>query len=96
MAGVLSGTYMIPNMGDEVLVAFEHGDVNAPYVLGCLWNATKPPPLPSPVPQLRAIRTPLGNQVGFRELPPAITITTPDMTPAAPGYRRESPWRATP
>ena len=54
MAGMLSGHYTIPNMGDEVLVAFEHGDVNAPYILGCLWNATAPPPLPSPLPQIRA------------------------------------------
>ena len=85
MAGPLSGQYMIPDLGDEVLVAFEHGDVNAPYVLGCLWNATTPPPLPSPLPQIRVLRTPLGNQLGFREAPPAITVTTPDMTPAAAG-----------
>lgn len=85
MAGLLSGQYMIPDPGDEVLVAFEHGDVNAPYILGCLWNATTPPPLPSPLPQIRAIRTPLGNQVAFREAPPAITLTTPDMTQAAAG-----------
>jgi phage baseplate assembly protein gpV len=85
MAGMLSGQYMIPDIGDEVLVAFEHGDVNAPYILGCLWNASAPPPLPSPLPQVRAIRTPLGNQIAFREAPPAVTVTTPDMTQAAPG-----------
>jgi phage baseplate assembly protein gpV len=83
MTGVLSGHYFIPNMGDEVLVAFEHGDVNAPYIIGSLWNAAHPPPLPSPLLETRVIRTPLGNQLGFREVPPAVTITTPDMTPAA-------------
>ncbi|SEB02517.1 MULTISPECIES: phage baseplate assembly protein V [unclassified Mycobacterium] len=83
MSGMLSGAYFIPSIGDEVLVAFEHGDPNAPYVIGSLWNAVHPPPYPTPLMQQRAIRSPLGNQVGFREAPPAITITTPDMTMAA-------------
>jgi phage baseplate assembly protein gpV len=85
MTGVLSGTYFIPSIGDEVLIAFEHGDVNAPYIIGSLWNAMHPPPFPSPLIEERVIRTPLGNQIGFREAPPAITITTPDMTLAAVG-----------
>jgi uncharacterized protein involved in type VI secretion and phage assembly len=29
---------------DEVLVAFEHGDVRFPYVLGALWNGADKPP----------------------------------------------------
>ncbi|HYL05627.1 MAG TPA: phage baseplate assembly protein V [Thermoanaerobaculia bacterium] len=77
MAGIAHGTYFIPNPGDEVLVAFEHGDANAPYILGSLWNALAPPPLPSPVPQIRMIRTLAGNTILFTELPPTITITTP-------------------
>lgn len=82
MAGLLHGTYFIPNVGDEVLVAFEHGDVNAPYIIGSLWTATAPPPLQSPVPQIRAIRTPTGNQVVFTEVPPSITIQTAPTAPA--------------
>jgi phage baseplate assembly protein gpV len=85
MAGVLSGTYFVPSIGDEVLVAFEHGDPNAPYVIGSLWNAVHPPPYPTPLIEERVIRTPVGNQIGFREVPPAITITTPDMTLQAVG-----------
>jgi phage baseplate assembly protein gpV len=74
MAGPLHGTYMIPNIGDEVLVAFEQGDINAPYVIGSLWNAMSPPPLPSPVPQIRMIKTLIGNQIMITEAPPSITI----------------------
>ena len=81
MAGLLHGFYFIPNIGDEVLVAFEHGDLNAPYIIGSLWNALAPPPLPSPAPQIRMIKTPLGNQIMFSESPPSIVINTPDMTP---------------
>ncbi|MBI1742448.1 hypothetical protein HYR54_05190 [Candidatus Acetothermia bacterium] len=88
MAGLLHGYYFIPNIGDEVLVAFEHGDVNAPYIIGSLWNALAPPPLPSPVPQIRAIRTIGGNQIVFTELPPSVTIQTgptpPETMPMPP------------
>jgi Type VI secretion system/phage-baseplate injector OB domain len=81
MAGLLYGTYFIPNLGDEVLVAFEHGDVNAPYILGCLWNAVARPPLPTPLTQVRAIRTLSGNQIVIEEVPPAITIQTAPTPP---------------
>ena len=30
--------------GDEVLVAFEHGDVRMPYVIGFLWSGKDTPP----------------------------------------------------
>ncbi len=78
-ASLASGFYWIPSIEDEVLVAFEQGDVNAPYIIGCLWSAIMVPPLPSPVPQIRMIRTPLGNQIIFTEAPPTITITTADL-----------------
>jgi uncharacterized protein involved in type VI secretion and phage assembly len=44
MAGAKRGTWFIPDVGDEVVVAFEHGDLNCPYVLGGLWNSANPPP----------------------------------------------------
>jgi phage baseplate assembly protein gpV len=87
MAGVLHGTYFIPNLGDEVLVAFEHGDTNVPYIIGCLWSAAAPPPMPSPLTQIRAIRTPVGNQIVFTEAPPSLTLQTgptPPVTLPAP------------
>jgi uncharacterized protein involved in type VI secretion and phage assembly len=43
-AGKDRGSFFIPEVGDEVLVAFEHGDPNRPFVLGGLWNSDDPPP----------------------------------------------------
>ena len=44
MAGKDRGTWFLPEVDDEVLVAFEHGDVQFPYVIGSLWNGVDTPP----------------------------------------------------
>ena len=44
MAGSERGLYFLPEVDDEVLVAFEHGDLRFPYVLGALWNGQETPP----------------------------------------------------
>lgn len=44
MAGNQRGGYFLPEVGDEALVAFEHGDINRPYVIGFLWNGVDKPP----------------------------------------------------
>lgn len=46
-AGTERGFQFIPEVNDEVLIAFEHGNANRPYVIGCLWNDKDKPPLPS-------------------------------------------------
>jgi uncharacterized protein involved in type VI secretion and phage assembly len=38
------GFVWIPEMHDEVLIAFHHGDISEPYVLGGLWNGVDRPP----------------------------------------------------
>ena len=40
MAGNGRGHYCLPEVGDEVLIAFEHGEIMRPYVIGSLWNKT--------------------------------------------------------
>jgi len=47
MAGAERGIEFIPEVNDEVLVAFEYDDINRPYVLGALWNGVDKPPKPS-------------------------------------------------
>jgi len=44
-AGPDSGVLFYPEVNDEVLVAFEHGDVRRPYVLGPLHNGQDKPKL---------------------------------------------------
>jgi len=45
MAGKNRGVVLIPDVGDEVLVAFESEDLRSPYVIGALWNASDTPPV---------------------------------------------------
>jgi uncharacterized protein involved in type VI secretion and phage assembly len=42
-AGPNAGAVFIPEVNDEVLVAFEHGDVRRPYVIGGLYNGKDKP-----------------------------------------------------
>ena len=44
MAGKTRGVYFIPEVEDEVLVAFERGDLRFPYIVGSLWNGVDKSP----------------------------------------------------
>lgn len=44
LAGNNRGSWFVPDVDDEVLVAFEHGDPRRPYVIGGLWNGTDKAP----------------------------------------------------
>jgi uncharacterized protein involved in type VI secretion and phage assembly len=44
MGGRNRGSWFIPDINDEVLVAFEGGDTRRPYVVGGLWNGSDKPP----------------------------------------------------
>ena len=43
-AGGGRGFMFMPEIGDEVLVAFEHGDPERPYIVGALWNGVDSAP----------------------------------------------------
>lgn len=47
-AGKDRGAMVIPEVGDEVLVVFEQGDLAQPYVLGGLYNGVDTPPSGNP------------------------------------------------
>jgi uncharacterized protein involved in type VI secretion and phage assembly len=82
MGGMGRGSYFIPQIGDEVLVSFNHGDVREPYVLGTLWNTMDRPPASSPTDAVtkRKIRTPLGHELSFDEAQQAVTLTSNTMS----------------
>ena len=44
MAGADRGSWFIPEVKDEVLVAFMAGDARHPVVIGALWNGVDAPP----------------------------------------------------
>lgn len=44
MTGGGRGSWFMPEVDDEVLVAFEHGNVDQPYIVGYLWNGVQKPP----------------------------------------------------
>jgi uncharacterized protein involved in type VI secretion and phage assembly len=69
MAGNGRGTFFLPEVGDEVLVAFDHGDVDHPYVLGGLWNGVDKPPETNEDGRnnIRKIRSRSGHEIVFSD-----------------------------
>lgn len=68
MAGSEMGGIFLPEVGDEVLVAFEHGDLNRPYVIGALWNGkAKPPEADYIKNNIRKIRSRSGHEIIFND-----------------------------
>ncbi len=77
MAGPGRGLYIMPQVGDEVLVAFNHGDVREPYVLGSLWNGQDAPPIEEPEDAVnkRILRTPEGHVIELDDADETQSIT---------------------
>jgi len=67
MAGDDRGGYFLPEVGDEVLAAFENGDVEHPIVLGALWNGEDRPPETNADGEnnIRRIKSRSGHQIVF-------------------------------
>ncbi|MBE9068781.1 VgrG-related protein [Leptolyngbya cf. ectocarpi LEGE 11479] len=72
-AGNSRGFDCLPEIDDEVLVAFEHGDIHRPYVLGGVWNGEDAPPntvsqnVQDGKVRLRTIQTRTGHKIQFVE-----------------------------
>lgn len=67
MAGNGRGAWFLPEVGDEVLVAFDRGDPCHPYVIGSLWNGVDAPPADNKdgKNRWRRIRTRHGHELTF-------------------------------
>ncbi|WP_448266108.1 VgrG-related protein [Nostoc sp. DSM 114159] len=71
-AGQNRGFDCLPEVNDEVLVGFEHGDIHRPYVIGGVWNGKDAPPekvrdsVTNGV-RLRTIKTRVGHTLQFVE-----------------------------
>jgi len=74
MAGNDYGTWFIPEVGDEAVVAFDRGDVSYPIVLGFVWNGVDR--APSTAVRERMLRSVNGH-----------TIRLLDSTPTQDGNR---------
>lgn len=71
--GPTAGFIAVPEVGDEVLVAFEHGDINYPVVIGGLWNGKHAIPEPTAgakageKPLVRAWKSINGNYIAMHD-----------------------------
>jgi uncharacterized protein involved in type VI secretion and phage assembly len=68
-AGAGRGFYWLPEVGDEVLIAYELGQPDRPYVIGCLWS-DKDKPMSGAYQNdnsTRMIETKSGHQVIFSD-----------------------------
>ncbi|HLK48654.1 MAG TPA: phage baseplate assembly protein V [Bryobacteraceae bacterium] len=69
MAGKTRGIYFIPEVQDEVLVAFERGDMRFPYVVGSLWNGQDQSPETNADGKndIRVVRSRKGHKLTFND-----------------------------
>ena len=67
MAGGGRGTWFLPEVGDEVLVACDAERVEHPYIVGCLWNGQDKPPETNADGRndIRMIRSRSGHEIVF-------------------------------
>ena len=82
MAGKGRGLYFLPEVEDEVLVCFEHGDPRLPYVVGALWNGKDAPPAKNDDGKnnVRVIRSRSGHEVRLNDEDGKETIEIVDMS----------------
>jgi phage baseplate assembly protein gpV len=68
--GSAKGMQFVPDVNDEVLVVFEHGDPRRPYVLGAVWSDKQKPPFADYTKDGKStswsIGTPFGQSLAFR------------------------------
>jgi uncharacterized protein involved in type VI secretion and phage assembly len=75
-AGKDRGWFFLPEVDDEVLIAFEHGDMDRPVIIGALWNGKDKPPKTNPGSNpIRTIVSRSGSKVELDDEKGTITIS---------------------
>lgn len=83
MAGGGRGSYFIPEIGDEVIIAFEQEDMSRPVILGVLWNSVDRPPEKMDADgnnDIRALHTRSGHKLVFNDSKDKPSILIVDKT----------------
>src|SRR5262245_9599509 len=82
MAGKDRGTYFLPEVDDQLLVVFEHGDINKPIVIGALWSKKQEPVKVNQSGQnnTKLIKSRAGHRIIFDDKEGAETIIIVDKT----------------
>jgi len=73
-----AGFLWIPEIDDEVLVGFDRGSIDYPYVIGSLYNGTArpiPPPEVAPAVASRRIVSRMGHTIQWNDGPELLGIT---------------------
>jgi phage baseplate assembly protein gpV len=65
MAGKERGYWFMPEVDDEALVAFEHGDIDHPFIVGFLHNGIDTPPDAGIDEKVRRVKTVSGHILEF-------------------------------
>ena len=69
------GFQMLPEIGSTVVVGFQAGHLDHPYVIGSVWNGNASPPEPmTDANNLRLVQTRSGSRLEFDDTPGAVAI----------------------
>src|SRR6185312_2020453 len=82
MGGKDRGAYFLPQVDDQLLVVFEHGDVDRPVIIGALWNNQQKPAEnnDSGKNNTKLIKSRAGHRIIFSDKDGSETITIVDST----------------
>jgi Rhs element Vgr protein len=73
------GMYFVPEKGEEVMVSFEGGNAEKPYISGCLYHGKmKPDSFKNDKNDIKAIRTRSGHTIEFKDTEGEESITISD------------------
>ncbi len=76
-AGGGKGVYFIPEIGEEMVIAFEGASPTKPYALGAVYNGKATNPFANPNNDIKTLQTRSGCKIVFNDQEKSITISDP-------------------